>query len=140
MHAHTHTPIYVYTHAYVYTHICIYTHMHTHAYIYTERHMHTHIYTHMHTHICIFLHVYMYVLCAVLSRSANSLVTPWTVARQDPLGNFPGKNTGVGCHFLPQGIYLTQGSNPPLSCFLCWQVDSLELATVPPGKHICMYI
>ena len=26
--------------------------------------------------------------------------------------NFLGKNTRVGCHFLPQGIFLTQGSNP----------------------------
>ena len=26
-------------------------------------------------------------------------------------GNSPGKNTGVGCHFLLQGILLTQGSN-----------------------------
>ena len=26
--------------------------------------------------------------------------------------NSPGKNTGVGCHFLLQGIFLTQGSNP----------------------------
>ena len=25
-----------------------------------------------------------------------------------------GKNTGVGCHFLLQGIFLTQGSNPGL--------------------------
>ena len=25
--------------------------------------------------------------------------------------NFPGKNTGVGCHFLLQGIFLTQGLN-----------------------------
>ena len=25
--------------------------------------------------------------------------------------DFPGKNTGVGCHFLLQGIFLTQGSN-----------------------------
>ena len=24
------------------------------------------------------------------------------------------KNTGVGCHALPQGIFLTQGSNPGL--------------------------
>ena len=23
----------------------------------------------------------------------------------------PGKNIGVGCHFLPQGIFLTQGLN-----------------------------
>ena len=28
--------------------------------------------------------------------------------------NSPGKNTGVGCHFLLQGIFLTQGSNPGL--------------------------
>ena len=35
-----------------------------------------------------------------------------TVARWGPLPwNFPGKNTGVGCHFLLQGIFLTQGSN-----------------------------
>ena len=27
----------------------------------------------------------------------------------------PGKNTGVGCHFLLQGIFPTQGSNPGLS-------------------------
>ena len=29
-------------------------------------------------------------------------------------GNSPGKNTGVGCHFLLQRIFLTQGSNPGL--------------------------
>ena len=28
--------------------------------------------------------------------------------------NFPGKSTGVGCHFLLQGIFLTQGSNSGL--------------------------
>ena len=28
--------------------------------------------------------------------------------------NFPGKNTGMGCHFLFQGIFLTQGLNPHL--------------------------
>ena len=29
-------------------------------------------------------------------------------------GIFPGKNTRVGCHFLLQGIFLTQGSKPGL--------------------------
>ena len=29
-------------------------------------------------------------------------------------GIFPGKSTGVGCHFLLQGIFPTQGSNPGL--------------------------
>ena len=39
--------------------------------------------------------------------------------------DFPGKNTGVGCHFLLQGIFPTQGWNPHL---LHWQVDSLPLS------------
>ena len=39
-------------------------------------------------------------------------MTPWTVAaRFLCLWDFPGKNTGVGCHFLLQGIFLTQGFN-----------------------------
>ena len=29
-------------------------------------------------------------------------------------GDFPGKSTGVGCHALLQGIFLTQGLNPGL--------------------------
>ena len=30
----------------------------------------------------------------------NLSVTPWTVVHQAPLSmDFPGKNTGVGCHF-----------------------------------------
>ena len=42
-------------------------------------------------------------------------MTPWTVARQAPLSmGFSSKDTGVVCHFLLQGIFLTQGSNPDL--------------------------
>ena len=41
--------------------------------------------------------------------------TPWTVAHQaPPLWDSAGKNTGVDCHFLLQGIFPTQGSNPGL--------------------------
>ena len=36
-------------------------------------------------------------------------------------GISPGKNTGVGCHALLQGIFPTQGSNPRLLCLLHWQ-------------------
>ena len=39
--------------------------------------------------------------------------------------DFPGKNTGVGCHFLLPGIFLTQGSNLRL---LHWQVSYLPLS------------
>ena len=42
-------------------------------------------------------------------------------------GVFPDKNTGAGCRFLFQGIFLTQGSNPYLLCLLHWQADSLPL-------------
>ena len=44
------------------------------------------------------------------------LLCPW---------DSPGKNAGVGCHFLLQGIFLTQGLNPSL---LHWQADSLLLS------------
>ena len=50
--------------------------------------------------------------CSVVSNSLQPhglwparLLCPW---------NFPGKNTGVGCHSLLQGIFPTQGSNPGL--------------------------
>ena len=47
-------------------------------------------------------------------------------------GDSPGKNTGVGCHAILQGILLTQGSKMHLLFLLHWQAGSLPLA--PPGK------
>ena len=48
--------------------------------------------------------------CEVVSYSS---VHPWTVhTRHLCPWDFPGKNTGVHCHFPLQGIFLTQGSNP----------------------------
>ena len=49
--------------------------------------------------------------------------------------DFSGKNTGVGCHFLLQGIFPTQGLNPQLLHLLHWQMDSLLLR--PSGKPLC---
>ena len=46
----------------------------------------------------------------------------------------PGKNTGVGCHALLQGIFPTQGSNQSLSCLLHWHKSSLSLDHHPFGK------
>ena len=48
--------------------------------------------------------------------------------------DFPGKNTGVGCHFLLQGILPIQVSNLHLLYLLHLQAGSLPL--VPPGKPI----
>ena len=66
-----------------------------------------------------------FIVCAVASVFSDSLwphgpqharlLCPW---------NFPGKNTGVGCHFPLQGILLPQESKPGL---LHWQADSLSL-------------
>ena len=39
------------------------------------------------------------------------LATPWTSRILSPW-NFPGKSTGVGCHFLLQGIFPNEGLNP----------------------------
>ena len=44
----------------------------------------------------------------------------------------PGKNTGVGCYPLLQGIFPTQGSNPLFLCLLHWQAGTSPQA--PPGK------
>ena len=67
--------------------------------------------------LCLLSHVWLF---AVL----------WTVCtRLLCAGDSPGKNTGVGCHFLLQGILLTRGSNPSLLHLL--QAGSLPL--VPPG-------
>ena len=63
-------------------------------------------------------------LCNLVDYSLpGRLLCPW---------DSPGKNTGVGCPFLLQGIFLTQGSNPHFLCLLRWQVDFLPLT--PPGK------
>ena len=56
--------------------------------------------------------------------------TPWTVAKRllHPW-NFPGKSTGVGCHFLCQGIFLIQGSNQGLP-----HCKQMLLPSEAPGK------
>ena len=73
------------------------------------------------------------VSCSVVSYSLRPhrlkptrLLCPW---------NSPGKNTGVGCHALLQGIFPAQGLNPHLLSLLHWQLGSLPL--VPPRKTIC---
>ena len=60
--------------------------------------------------------------CTVLSCSVLTL-------RPDALYSLPGKNTGVGCHVLLQGIFPTQGYEHRSSTL---QADSLP--SEPPGK------
>ena len=54
-------------------------------------------------------------VCAKLLQLCLTLCNPMDpkVALQAPLSmGFPSKNTGVGCHFLLQGIVPTQGLDP----------------------------
>ena len=66
-------------------------------------------------------------LCSTLKWSVSCSVVPdslqphglqpsWLLCPWD----FPGKDTGVGCHFLLQGIFPTQGLN--LGLLHCWQI------------------
>ena len=64
-------------------------------------------------------------LCDPRGLQPTRLLCPW---------NSPGKNTGVGCYFRLQEIFLTQGSNPHLFHLLHWQAGSSPLA--PP---ICCF-
>ena len=89
------------------------------------------------------------------SSCVRLFVTLWSVAPTSPCPRLlcpwdsPGKNTGVGCHVLPQGIFLTQKLNPCLMCsvlaggFLTtsttWEAHPrytlLEFAIFPPPKE-----
>ena len=100
---------------------------------------------------CIYCAICIIYICVHMRACLLSCFSPvqlfailWTVACQDsnPPGSSvqdsPGKNTGMGCHALLQGIFLTQGSNPCLLCLLYWQAGSLPLMLL--GSPICIHI
>ena len=91
-------------------------------------------------HVCVYMRVSTYThkyICYCVSHSVMpDSVTPMDYSPARLLGPWdsPGKNPGVGCHALLQGIFLTQGWNlNPLH----WQVDSLPLSHL--GSHICTF-
>ena len=47
-----------------------------------------------------------------------------------------GKNTGVGCHFLLQRIFLTQGSNMCLSCLLALAGGFFKASTTWEARRL----
>ena len=68
-------------------------------------------------------HFIRVLLFATSSPTLCRLLCPW---------DSPGKNTGVGYHFLLRGIFLTQGLNLHFLGLLHWQASSLPPA--PPRK------
>ena len=50
------------------------------------------------------------------------------------LRDFPGKNTGVVCHFLLQGIFSTQGLNPSQNLHCRQSLDHWVTKEVPKEK------
>ena len=77
-------------------------------------------------------------LCSVFMLSRVQLfATSWTVACQALCPwNFPWKNTGVGCHFLLQGIFPTQGLNLHLLSLQRSQADTLPLSHLGPAQPV----
>ena len=76
--------------------------------------------------------------CAVPCLVAQSCLTlcdsmDYSLLGSSVHGDSPGKNTGVGCHTLLQGILPTQGSNPGLP-HCRW-----TLPAEPPGKPSNIY-
>ena len=61
------------------------------------------------------LYIWKDILCLV-TQSCPSLCDPMDCSPpgSSVRGDSPGKNTGVGCHALLQGIFPTQGLNPGL--------------------------
>ena len=83
-------------------------------------------------------------VCACLWRKGNACMLSHSIMSYSlqsyglyPAGflcpwDSPGMNTRLGCHFLLQEIFPTQGLNPCILCLLHWQAGSLPL--VPSGK------
>ena len=71
-------------------------------------------------------------MCSSHSVMSISFVTPglWSPRLLCP-SDSPGKNIEVGCHFLFQGIFLIQGSNPGLPGL---ELQAYSLLSEPPEK------
>ena len=60
--------------------------------------------------------LYLFIILCLVAQSCPALCHPMDCRPpgSSVSGDSPGKNTGVGCHSLLQGIFPTQGSNPGL--------------------------
>ena len=64
--------------------------------------------------------------------ASAQLLWPHGLAHQAPLSmGFPSKHTGVGCHFLLQGTFPTQGLNQPI----LYQLSHQERPSYSYAQH-----
>ena len=92
--------------------------------------------------VCVY-YIYMCV-CTQLLQLCPTLCSPVDYNPPPPQGSSvhgdsPGKNTGVGCHALLQGIFPTQGLNRCLLCLLHWQVGYTSATWEAPYAYTCIY-
>ena len=61
-------------------------------------------------------YIFLFALLCFVTQSCPTLFNPvnYSLPGSSVHGDSLGKNTGVGCHALLQGIFPTQGSNPGL--------------------------
>ena len=66
--------------------------------------------------IYLIINLYQYCYCCLVAKSCPAILWPHGLqpARLLCPWDVPGKNNGVSCHFLLQGIFLTQGLNTHL--------------------------
>ena len=99
------------------------------------------MYNHVNLSLSLFEYVHVSVYLCVCAQSSVLSDYLWlhVAYRAPPIhGIFPSKNTEVGCYFLLQGIFLTQGSNQCLLHLLHWQVGPLPLQH--QGTTDCLWI
>ena len=82
------------------------------------------------------VHLCCVCMCAQSINSVWVFETPWTPwpARLPCPWESPGKNTGVGCHSLLQGIVPTQKRVPGVLCDV--HLSAYSKPVQPPGKHL----
>ena len=90
-----------------------------------------------------------YSVCAVLCLVAQSYLTvcdpiDCSLSGSSVHGDSPGKNTGVGCHALLQGIFPTQGSKPGFThsgrFFAVWTTRCIKISKFAEFSNRTMFL
>ena len=82
--------------------------------------------------LCIYVCVYVYAALCLVAQSCLTLCNPMdcSLPGSSVHGDSPGKNTGIGCHALLQGIFPQGRGTEPTSPTLQW----ILLPSKPQGK------